>query len=388
LTEQGPTLRWQALVDEREQLIDGLVDRHRQALDTSGVQRFVGTARFASSHEIDVDGQPVRGKAFVIATGGRPQRGRWPGAEGAMVSDGFFAAHKPPPSAIVVGGGYIAVECAGILGRLGIACTLVCRSKLLKAFDPDVAAGMAEALLRHNVRVLQNTQVLRQHQPQQAFGPSILTVRTADTEEHLEAHWIVTALGRQPNVEALKLERVGLKVAAGQRLSVDADQRTSVPHIFAVGDVTDGPQLTPVAIRAGRRVAHVLFDATGSGPPALDPDCVPTAVFGPEPLAAVGLTEAAAKKRFGADVACRTSRFVPLRQARLPEQQKVESVLKIVYRPSSRRVVGLHMLGADAPEIMQGFAAAMSAGLTTDALDATVALHPTQAEEFTLMGAW
>jgi glutathione reductase (NADPH) len=270
------------------------------------------------------------------------------------------------------------------LGRLGIPCTLVCRSRILRAFDEEVAHGMVAALERHQVRVLQHTQVVRQETL--SDGEERLTVSQDGAQQTLDAQWVLTALGRSANTATLQLERAGIQVPDDGHLQVDDLQRTEVPHIYAVGDITHLPELTPVAIRAGRRVAHHLFDAKHGGPKPLKGAMVPTAVFGPEPLAAVGLTEAQAQERYGDLAQKRVSRFVPLRQARLDAALKVRSIIKVVYHAGTNKVLGMHMLGADAPEIMQGFAAAMSAGITLDALDETVALHPTQAEEFVLQG--
>lgn len=377
-------VQWQRLVTEREALIGTLVHSHERALEAASVTRFEGSASFLDAHHIAVGNTVIEGKSFLIATGGAPVLGRWPGADKARVSDDFFAATAPPASVIVVGGGYIAVEFAGILGRLGIACTLVCRSRLLRAFDQEVAEGMQSALQRYNVRVLNDASVVRQDTL--ANGYERLTVRCGSTTLELDGQWVLSALGRSPCTGDLNLGRAGVDVASGAHLQVDALQRTQVPHIFAVGDVTEQPELTPVAIRAGRRVAHHLFDPSGGGPLPLEGAHVPTAVFGPEPLAAVGLTETQAEERFGSAVGTRVSRYVPLRQMRLPKDKQVRSIIKVVFERGSKKVLGMHMLGADAPEIMQGMAVALSAGVTLDALDATVALHPTQAEEFVLMG--
>lgn len=376
---------WVALVHEREQLIDNLVRRHDTVLREASVVQVAGEAEFIDSHHLRVGQEVLHGRAFVLATGSSAQRGAWPGAHASLVSDDFFAAQTPPATAIIVGGGYIAVELTGILARLGVPCTLVCRSTLLRAFDTEVAHGMVRALTRHNVRVLEHTDVVEQT-PLPQGGGSMLTVHHQGSELQLTAPWVLTALGRSPNTQALRLDRAGLSHTAGSPITVDAQQRTAVGHIFAVGDITDKPQLTPVAIRAGRRVAHLLFGAMGSGPAPMNLDHIPTAVFGPTPLAAVGLTQAQAEGRYGDDAAVRVSRFTSLKQARLAKDAQVPSIMKIVHRKSNGLVLGMHMLGEDAPEIMQGFAAALSAGVTLDALDATVALHPTQAEEFVLMG--
>lgn len=380
-------VHWPALVAEREALIDGLVSRHREVLQHKGVQLFEGEARFVDAHTVQVGDSTLSARAFVLATGGSPTRGTWPGAEHSITSDAFFAAGDSPASATVVGGGYIAVELAGILARLGVPVTLVCRSTLLRAFDPDVAQGMVKALQQTGVRVLEHTAVVRQQLAAELPGGGMsLTIERDGQHEELLAQWVLTALGRTPNLAPLELQRAGITPDDRGHLAVDAEHRTEAPHIFAVGDITQGPELTPLAIRAGRRVAHLLFDAQGGGPMPANLDHLPTAVFGPTPLASAGLTEAQARQRHGQDIGTRISRFVPLREARLAKARQVQAVIKVVYRPSDGRVLGMHMLGQDAPEIIQGMAVALGAGVTLDALDATVALHPTLAEEFVLMG--
>lgn len=385
----GPHNRvdWSALVAQREALIDTLVQRHSHALGDKGIKVFEGEAHFIDAHTLQVGGTALTSDAFVLATGGSPRLGSWPGAENSNTSDAFFKAHAQPASATVVGGGYIAVELAGILARLGVPVTLVCRSTLLRAFDTDVTRGMVRALEQAGVRVLEHTACVSQEQVALGGGAgTCLTIQREQHEEQLTAQWVLTALGRAPNLAPLQLSRVGIIPNGKGHLEVDAQHRTQVPHIFAVGDITQGPELTPLAIRAGRRVAHLLFDPNKGGPSPANLDHLPTAVFGPTPLAAAGLTEAEARHRHGDDIGTRVSRFVPLYEARLAKARQVQATIKVVYRASTGLVLGLHMLGQDAPEIIQGMAVALSAGVTLEALDATVALHPTLAEEFVLMG--
>lgn len=378
---------WPALCTGRDAAIARLESMHTQHLTDAGIQLVRGRAELRDAHTVQVGGQTFRAKHILIATGGRPVLPDFEGGGCCITSDGFFELERMPHSAVLIGGGYIAVEFASLLQGLGCAVTMLVRSKVLRTFDHDIGRAMVDSLTRRGVVVHEDVKIERVDQGAYESpdnGPAVTTVvrKGRDTFTVHTDGCIVFAVGRTPNTADLGLKRAGVAMDAEGAVRVDAQHATSLPHIFAVGDVTNRVNLTPVAIRAGRNVADRLF---GGIDVPMSYDNVPTAVFADPPAASVGLSEQEARERLGNAVKTFTTRFVPLLYALSPAAHKEKTLMKLVVDKTTDRVLGCHMLGPDAPEIIQGLAIAVQAGLTKAQFDATGALHPSQAEEFVLM---
>jgi glutathione reductase (NADPH) len=360
---------WAALIATKNREIERLNAIYIRLLEGPGAKIFEARATFLDAHTLDVGGQTVTAERIVIATGGQPERPDIPGAELAIVSDdAFFLAERPERIAIV-GGGYISVEFAGIFAGLGSQVDLVLRQALpLRGFDEDLREGLAEALQAAGVTLHPSAALTR------------IAANGAGRVLHLAGGALIEtdvaflATGRRPNIRGLGLERAGVAVSAAGAVIVDAHQATSQPGIYAIGDVTDRLNLTPVAIAEGHMLADALFGPTGR---SWSFEAVPTAVFSQPPIATVGLTEAQAAARGPADIYI--ARFTPMRHT--ISQRPRKTLMKLVVDQASQRVVGAHILGDDAAEMMQGIAVAVTAGATKQDFDRTIGIHPTSAEE-------
>jgi len=353
---------------------------HRQGLIKAGVSLVEGWARLSGPHSVVVNasGQPSRtlqADRLLIAVGGRPQRPSIPGLELAWVSDDLFLLEALPQRVAIVGAGFIACELAGILLGLGVqVCQLVRGNQLLKGFDREAVEVVQEGLLANGL------ELHFQQQPIAIEGePGALTVRTR-SGEGLACGGVLLATGRRPFLQGLDLEAAGVAVA-DDHIVVDGDQATSIPHIYAVGDVTDRVNLTPVAIDEGRAFADTIY---GDKPRRVNHDLVAKAVFSQPELATVGLSEEEAIERFGSNfIAVHRARFRAMAQA-LP-QRGPRTLLKLVVHRPDQRVLGCHMVGEHSAEIIQMAAIALGMGATKADFDRTMALHPTVAEEFVTM---
>ena len=368
------TFSWPTLVAAKEQEVSRLSRIYENLLETSGVALLRGAARFVDSHTVSVTGRLLRSRHFLIATGGQPSRPAVPGIELAITSNEAFDLPSLPQRLLIVGGGYVAVEFAGIFHGLGSDVTLAYRGEqILRGFDADVRQHLFDEMSRAGIRVLLGSRIgsLARRSDAQvdvAFDTNPLRSECFDG--------VMYATGRSPNVAGLNLDAAGVALAAGGGIVVDAFCRSSAAHIFAVGDVTDGIALTPVAIRQGAAVANYLF---GAAQQAADLTLVPSAVFSQPPIGTVGLSEADALDQFGVIDVYR-SRFRPLRHALSGRDER--TLMKLVVDHATQRVVGAHMVGSDAPEIIQGLALALRLGATKADFDATLGIHPTSAEEF------
>jgi len=353
---------------------------HRQSLIKSGVTLVEGWASLRGPHSVEVNasGQPPRtlqADRLLIAAGGRPQRPSIPGVELAWVSDDLFLLEVLPQRVVIVGAGFIACEVAGILLGLGVqVCQLVRGNQLLKGFDREAVAVVQEGLLANGL------ELRFQQAPIAIEGePGALTLRT-QSGESFACGGVLLATGRRPLLQGLDLEAAEVAVADG-RIVVDGDQATSVPHIYAVGDVTDRVNLTPVAIDEGRAFADTIY---GGKPRRVNHDLVPKAVFSQPELASVGLSEEEAIERFGSNfIEVHRARFRAMAQA-LP-QRGPRTLLKLIVHRPDQRVLGCHMVGEHSAEIIQMAAIALGMGATKADFDRTMALHPTVAEEFVTM---
>lgn len=362
--------------------VDRLHDLHLGFLKKAGVELVPGWGRFVDEHTVAVtdslgEGRRLRGERILIAVGGRPVRPPLAGADLGWVSDDLFELRELPQRVVVVGGGFIACEFAGILHGLGVEVIQIVRGeRILRGFDAEAAAHVQEAMVAGGIDV--RTSTVPGAIERDGEG---LSLRTA-TGETIGCGGVLLATGRRPFLEGLHLEAAGVQVV-DQRIPVDPDQATNVSHIFAVGDVTDRINLTPVAIDEGRAFADSTY---GNLPRRVNHDLVASAVFSQPELATVGLSEEEALRRHGSEgVRVHRARFRPMTQALAKRGPAV--LLKLVVEVASDRVLGCHMVGDHAAEIIQMAAIAVGMGATKADFDRTMALHPTVAEEFVTMAS-
>ena len=326
------------------------------------------SVRLASGREATAD-------KILIATGARPLMPEIAGIEHAISSNETFHLDEIPERIVIVGGGYIANEFAGIFNEFGSSVTLVNRSDvLLRGYDQQIVDRLIQISIRKGIDFKFNSTIDRI----QRIGNARLKLSMTGCDD-IETDQLLVAVGRLPNTDGLGCDEAGVELGERGAVKVDSDNRTSVESIFAVGDVTDRIQLTPVAIREGHAFADSFF---GDEPTRVDYDAIPSAVFSHPPLAGVGMTESEARNRLG-PVKCYTSDFRPLKNVLAGRDER--SLYKLVVDSESDRIVGIHMIGPDAPEILQAAAIAVKARVKKTDFDATVALHPTMAEELVLM---
>ena len=363
------------LLENVRQEVDRLNQIHIKALANAGVELITGWGQFVDANTVRVGEQQFTARQIMVAVGGRPQRLTIPGGELGWISDDLFLQQQLPRSIVIVGAGYIACEFACILQGLGVAVTQVIRGDhILKGFDRELSDAVREGMEELGITLRFGLQPTTIEQT-----PNAMVLRCGDSE--LQADVVLQATGRKAFLAPLELEKAGI-AHDGHRISVDAQQRTNVPHIYAVGDVTDRINLTPVAIDEGRAVADALFAGINR---IVDHDLVATAVFTQPELASVGLSEEAAKQRFGDEaITVHKARFRDMHQA-LPKRGP-RCLLKLVVETSSDRVLGCHMVGSHAAEIIQMGAIALGMGATKADFDRTMALHPSISEEFVTMG--
>ena len=370
---------WAALKSGRDAYVRRLNGIYQRNLERKSIDRVHGSGRFNGSNEIIIDdGDSLRGDHVLIATGGYPIVPDLPGAELGITSDGFFDLAALPRRTVVVGSGYIAVELAGVLRALGSEVVQLVRyGGVLRSFEAVLGRQLMEHMRAAGIEIVTGAV------PESVqSGNGGLTVRAGDGREFDGFDCVLWAIGRLPNTASLDLPAAGVATGARGHVAVDALQNTSVQGVYAVGDVTGQAQLTPVAIAAGRRLADRIFD--GQGNRHLSYENIPSVIFSHPPVGTVGLSEAAARSRFGdASVRVYSSEFVPMYNALT--SHKPTTVVKLVTAGDDERVVGCHLIGAGADEMLQGFAVAVSMGARKSDLDDTVAIHPTSAEELVTM---
>lgn len=374
----APAFDWARLKSNRAAEITRLNGVYENLLRNAGVHVLRGWARLADAHTVLVrqgNGEhAVRARHILVATGGTATVPDFPGRDLVLTSDHMFDLEPFPRRLVVVGAGYIACEFASIFRGLGAAVTQVVRGEqILRGFDDDVRRFLATEMGKHGVELKLGAQVVAVERT-----ASELALRL-DDGTRLAADAVLYATGRAPNVAGLGLEALGVRQAASGAVQVDAAYRSSVPSILALGDVTARVQLTPVALAEAMVVVDHLF---GDGTRQMDYDLLPTAVFTHPNVGTVGLGEAEARERYGA-VRVFRSEFKALRHTLSGSSER--TLMKLLVDAATDRVVGLHMVGAEAGEIVQGFAVAMRAGATKAVFDATIGIHPTAAEEFVTM---
>ncbi|MBS1163441.1 MAG: gorA [Burkholderiaceae bacterium] len=371
---EAPTFDWETLKRNRAIEIMRLNGVYEKLLIGAGVQLLHGRARLADAHTVEVAGERLRAGHVLVATGGAPHPPEFPGHELAISSNEMFDLEPFPRRLLVIGGGYIACEFASIFNGLGSRVTQLYRgTQVLRGFDDDIRAFVAAEMAKKGVDIRLDAQVASLQR-----GAGGLLARLADGST-LEVDAVLAATGRWPNAAGLGLEQAGVRTSERGAIVVDERFRTSVPHILAVGDVIDRVQLTPVALAEAMAVVDHLF---GDGRRTVDYGNIPTAVFTHPNVGTVGLTEAQARERHGR-LRIYRSEFKPLKHTLSMSGER--ALMKLVVDDASDRVLGVHMAGADAGEIVQGFAVALKAGATKAVFDATIGIHPTAAEEFVTM---
>lgn len=365
---------WARLIANKDVEIERLNGVYARILDQAGVERIEGRARIAGPNTVEVAGRRVSAENILVATGSWPHLPDIPGIEHAITSNEIFHLESLPERVVIVGGGYIAVEFAGILHGLGSQVVQLYRGPLfLRGFDDDVRAALADEMRQRGIDLRFDTVVTR---IEESGGTLRASLESGDA---VEADCILYATGRLPLTGDLGLEEIGVELDDKGAVVVDAYSQSSIPGIWAIGDATDRVNLTPVALHEGMALADTLFGGRRSAP---DHANVASAVFSMPPIGSVGLTEAQARERYAA-VDVYRSRFRPLKHTMTGREE--QTLMKLLVDPDSDRVVGIHMLGPDAGEVIQGFAVALKMGATKSDLDATIGIHPTAAEEFVTM---
>lgn len=366
---------WNALRVARDAYVQRLNTIYAQNLEAAGVQLVRGRASFTAGPSVTVAGRELRAEHVLVAVGGEPRHPELPGAELGMISDDVFRLERLPPRILIVGAGYVATEFAGVFRALGSEVTLAYRgARLLADFDPMISQALAEEMVRQGIRLLPFCAV--QGLSRDGAGKLDMLSERGPLAGEFDA--VLWAIGRNPAVNGLGLDRVGVHCSERGHILVDAQQNTTAPGIYAVGDVIGVIELTPVAIAAGRRLADRLFGGDSSA--KLDYVDIPTVVFSHPPAGTVGLTEAEARLRYESEgVKTYETSFTNMYYALTDHKPKTH--MKLVTVGPEERVVGVHLIGLAADEILQGFAVALRMGATKADLDRTVAIHPTAAEE-------
>lgn len=365
---------WPTLRDNKTREIERLNGIYEGLLRDAGVQLVDGRATILDPHQVEVDGKRYSTENILVATGGWPTVPKIPGADLAVTSNEVFALDELPGKAIIVGGGYIAVEFACIFQGLGIDVVQLYRGPLfLRGFDSDVRSHLAKEIRGRGVDLRFDINVT-------AIEKTDAGIRAVLTDGGtLDADLILFATGRHPNTEKLGLEELGVEFGKAGAIVVDEYSRTNIPSIWAIGDVTDRINLTPVALHEGVCLSQTLF---ADNPRSPDHENVPAAVFSQPPVGTVGLTESEAREKYDSIDVYRST-FRALKHTLTGSDER--TLMKLIVDRASDRVIGLHMVGPEAGEIIQGFAVAIKAGATKADFDATLGVHPTSAEEFVTM---
>jgi glutathione reductase (NADPH) len=365
---------WPKLIAAKDKEIGRLSQIYINMLHNSGVEIIDGHATLVDPHTVEVAGRSYTAENILIATGSWPETPEIPGIEHVISSNEALDLEALPRHIVIVGGGYIAVEFAGIFNGFGSEVVeLIRRPELLYGFDDNVRVALGEEMRARGVDIRGQTQVAR---IDKAANGLVVTTTGGDK---IETDLVMYATGRRPNTKRMGLAEVGVRINEAGAVIVDEWQRSSVPNIYAIGDVTDRINLTPVAIAEGRALAETLFNGN---PTKMDHADVPSAVFTQPPIGAVGLTEERARRECG-EVDVYLTRFKPMKNTLSGRAER--TLMKLVVDARSDRVLGCHMLGPDAPEIIQGLAVAIKCGATKRQFDQTVGIHPSAAEEFVTM---
>jgi glutathione reductase (NADPH) len=369
-----PTFDWPTLRDNTTQEVQRLNGIYRSLLEKNNVTVFVGNASLEDAHTVNVNNKSITAERILIATGSIPFMPTYPGHELAVSSNEMFYLEKLPQELIVTGAGYIAVEFASIFANLGVKVTLLHRGPgILRGFDDDIRQFLMESMQHRNITIKLNCHVASLHKKANQI------VVTTEENETYSANLVLSAIGRIPHTAGLNLHQVGVRLSLRGAICVNEYYQSSIPSIYALGDVIDKVQLTPVAITEA-----MAFVATQylNKPTVVDYNSIPTAVFSNPNIGTVGLTECKAREIYG-EVVVYKSTFRALKHTISGRDEK--TFMKVIVEAKTDKVLGVHMVGADAGEIIQGFAVAVKMGATKAQFDATVGIHPTVAEELVTM---
>ncbi|MEL7319551.1 MAG: glutathione-disulfide reductase [Pseudomonadota bacterium] len=374
---EGKSFDWVRLRDIVQRDVTRLEGLYGETLSNHDVTVFEERAEITGPHEITLaSGKVVTAKYILIATGAKPHMPDFEGNEHCITSNEAFHLEEVPKRILIAGGGYIANEFAGIFNEFGSKVTIANRSDvILRAYDPALRDRLLQISLTKGIEYCFNVEF--EYVRKQEDG-TLLVKMTGHDERVFDQ--VMIATGRVPNTDGLGLETVGVELGKKGEIKVDAFSKTNVDYIYAVGDVTDRVQLTPVAIREGQAFADSVFGP--DEPYAVDHSCIPSAVFSHPPIASVGMTEGEARNRLG-NVKVFQSDFRPMKNVVAGRSER--GLYKMVVDAANDRIVGVHMIGPESPEIMQAAAVAVKAGLTKADFDATTAIHPTMAEELVLL---
>ncbi len=368
------SLDWKTLIARKDAEIDRLNGLYIQNLENNDVEIINGRGVIEGPNSVRVGDKIYTAKYILVAVGGWPTLPDVPGIEHAITSNEVFHLDELPEDVVVVGGGYIAVEFAGILNGMGAKVTQLYRSEqILRGFDDDIRSRLNDEMIKKGIDLRTNINIESIEKTDDG-----LLLQLTDGNE-LKTKAVMYATGRAPNTKSLGLDGVGVELNKKGAIMVDAYGKTNVDSIYAVGDVTDRVQLTPVAIKEGHAFALTVFGDTPTSP---EHDAIPTAVFSQPPIGTVGLSEAQAEAKYG-DIDVYVSDFRPMKHTLGGSDER--AFTKLVVDKKTDVVVGAHMIGVDAGEIIQGIGIAVKAGLTKAQFDQTVAVHPSTAEEFVLM---
>lgn len=371
-------LDWPAYIERRQGYIRNIHASYRQRFEELKIEVIAERGRLLGGGRVRVGARTLRAGRILLATGARPERLDIPGGDLGIDSDGFFDLRAAPRKAAVIGSGYIAIELGGVLRALGSEVGLFVRTdRVLRRFDADISTEVAAAMARRGIHLEFGHRLDRVTGDAGGFR---IHCRSGAEEGGFDC--LLWAVGRVPNVQGLGLEEAGVSLDEKGFIAVDAWQATSAENVFAVGDVTAAPALTPVAIAAARRLMDRLFG--GMSDRRMDYADVPSVVFSHPPIGTLGLTETQARERHGDAVKVYRSRFRPMLGALAGHEER--TLMKLVCAGADERVVGIHMIGPACDEILQGFAVAVKIGARKRDFDDTVAIHPTAAEELVLMG--
>ncbi|WND01873.1 glutathione-disulfide reductase [Temperatibacter marinus] len=366
---------WETLIERKDAEIDRLNGLYINTLSNAGVEMIEGRALVTGPNSVRVGDQEYSAKYILIAVGGWPMMPDLPGIEHAVSSNEALHFEKQPDHIVIVGGGYIAVEFAGIFNGMGSQVTQLYRGEqILRGFDTDLQHSLATEMKARGIDLRTSLNVTKIDKTEKGV---ILHLTDGTT---LEADAVMYATGRAPKTDGLGLQDAGVALDKAQAVIVDEYGKTSVDSIYAVGDVTNRVQLTPVAIKEGHAFANTVF---GNMPSSPEHDAIPSAIFSQPPIGTVGLTEAQAFEKYNGKIKVFKSGFKPMKHTLGGSEER--ALTKLIVAEETDVVVGAHMIGLDAAEIMQGIGIAVKAGLTKAQFDATVAIHPSSAEEFVLM---
>ena len=368
---------WSALKARRDVYVKRLNDIYAANLDKRDVTLMEGAARFIDANTVAVGDDTIQAERIVVASGGQPIVPGIPGADLGITSDGFFELEQQPQRVLIVGSGYVAVEFAGIFNGLGSETQVVVRKEgVLRSFDTMLSDELMKTMRASGIAL--DTGVVPESVHKTSDG---LLLKAVDGREFGPVDALLWAVGRSPNTATLDLDKAGVDTDDGGFVTTDVLQQTNIDNIYALGDVTGRAALTPVAIAAGRRLADRLYG--GMDDRHLDYHLIPTVIFSHPTIGTVGMSEDEARSEYGDDVKVYTSGFTPMFYALGEDKQR--SVMKLITVGTDERVVGCHIFGDGADEMLQGFAVAMRMGATKKDLDDTVAIHPTNAEEVVTM---